>query len=102
MSLYTIIYIDDGYNFEDVKNTLEYNIQVYLTNLRPGDDLIYSQIEKTIMNTAGVYKVTNTQIKINGGTWVTNNEQSNIKIARDEYTLLDTLTYYDGVQVVQG
>jgi len=98
----TKIYIDYDYTFDDVTTRLKANVDNYLSTLKPGEDVIYSQIEKQMLNTIGVSKVRQLQININGGTWSSNLNEFDIPVGSNEYVRLDTGGTYSGVTILEG
>ena len=79
----------DGYVFSVVKNRVLDNIEDYVDDLDPGDDVIYSQIEKIILQTDGVMKDKNLTITLADGTEANTTNESDLYIAKTEYTKLD-------------
>jgi len=88
-----------NYTLATVIGEAKYNLAAYLDTLNVGEDVVYSQAEKAIMNTPGVKKLTNFQICINNGTWITRNEERDLAVSNHEYVVLDTSTLYQGAQL---
>jgi len=88
-----------GYTLANVVLEAKENITKYLEDLDIGEDVVYSQVEHAIMGAKGVKRLTNLQMRINDGTWITRNEERDLAIALNEYVILDNNTLYDGVQL---
>ena len=70
--------------------------------LIPGDNIIYSQVEKAILLTDGVLKIRNLTMDVNGTGQVTNQDELDIALDDDEYATLDIGGEYTGVSIVEG
>ena len=81
----------EGYNIVDISNLVEENLITYLSTLNPGDDIIYSQIEKVILLTDGIYKVRDLSITVNNVESASNNEVD-ILINEGEYVSLESVS----------
>ncbi len=93
------LYLASGYTLTGVANNIDTAILSYLRLLKPGDNVIYSQIYKAIMNTAGVYKVSNMQIKRNADAW----KASDLLISPNEVSILCTnVVYGPGTSFTRG
>jgi uncharacterized phage protein gp47/JayE len=102
LGLYVTITIDRGYTFTDVSSRIKSNLNIYLATLHPGDDIIYSQIERIILNTNGVKRDRGLKINANAGTWVDNTMEIDLPIGENEYVELDETEEYDGVTIIEG
>jgi len=58
------ISISDNYELDEVVSRIQTNITDHLNDLAPGDDIIYSQVEKVILTTEGVWRLRNMTINI--------------------------------------
>jgi uncharacterized phage protein gp47/JayE len=99
MGLSATIYIYPGYDFESVKNNIVSKIGVYLQTFGPGDEIVYSQIEKIFLNENGLKKVTSLKIGINSSTLQQNKD---IYIEPNEYVGLDIYNSYQGISIIKG
>ena len=89
------ISVEDNYLFSDVISDVTVSVSNYLGLLHPGDDIIYSQIEKAILLTNGIYRVRQLTIQLNYGTGaglpVDNTTEIDLIVGDDEYTVLGNL-----------
>ena len=89
----------DNYVFDDVKAEIMTNINTYLSLLEPGEDIVYSQVEKIVLITAGVYRFRNmTLVLTRGITTVTSTagDEVDLIIYDDEYTVMTDITLTEG------
>lgn len=96
------LYIEDNSNFTDIHGNIVGEIAVYLRELNLGDNIVFSQVEKKILNVNGVVKVYNLRMKINDGTYVLRSEEKDISVEDNEYVVNDTDGLYDGIVLEEG
>jgi len=96
------LYIENNYTFSSVVDDAENAIVAYLDSLGPGDDIVFSKVEKAILNTNGVRKIINMKLGIDNAAWVTRAEDIDIAISSDEYPVLDLDGIYKGVAFEEG
>jgi len=84
-----ILSIEEGYVFDNVVETVKTNISNYLAGLHPGDDVIYSQVEKAILISAGIYRVRELEIEIDGET-ADNFTEYDLGVGDNNYVTLGT------------
>ena len=102
LGLSITIFPEDDFTFADVSARLQTDVDTYLKSLHPGDDVLYSQIEKVILNIVGLKKERLLEINHNGGTWVTRLLETDIHIDDSEYVVLDTGGLYGSVSIIEG
>jgi hypothetical protein len=93
------ISIDDNYVLSEVKADILVNINEYLDSLEPGTDIVYSQIEKVILNTAGVWRLRNMELELTRGSDTltsTDINEIDIVIYDDEYVELTEVNLTEG------
>lgn len=98
LSLSVKIYVEKDRTFSVVTSEITDKLDLYLDSLIPGENVIYSQIEKIILNVDGVLKESDLRLNIDGGTWVTRETENDISISDNEYVSLNTatLSYLEG------
>lgn len=96
------IFIDDEDDFDEVSDKARTNINSYINSLEPGENVVFSRIEKEILNTAGVQKILNCTIQRNNETAITKSSEKDIIVYNDEIAELDNGVYGPGVNFVQG
>ncbi len=87
--------IEDNFVFADVTTAVRTAISTYLGLLHPGDDIVYSQIEKAMLLTSGVYRVRNLTINLEyagsvSGPSVDNTTEIDLLVDDDEYVVLSS------------
>lgn len=91
--------IENNYVFDDVKAEILSNINIYLASLEPGDDIVYSQIEKIVLTTPGVYRFRNMTLQLTRGSDTVESSDDNeidIVIYDDEYAEMTYVTLTEG------
>ncbi len=91
-----VISIEAGFDFDTVITDVKTSITEYLDTLHPGNDIIYSQFEKSILMTNGVLRVRTLTIEVEGES-ASNTTEYDIPIADDSYpTIGSTLSFTEG------
>jgi len=74
-----------NYTLSNISSLIEESMNNYLSTLNPGDDIVYSQIEKTILMTDGVWKVKGLKITVTiGATTYESLDTDEVDIVIDE------------------
>ena len=96
------LYIESSYTFADVVTDIKTNLDTYLDTLIPGDNVIYSQIEKHILLTNGVYKIREMSINLDDESATDNTTELDLPIEDNEYAVLDDAGAYNGIVFTEG
>lgn len=85
---YLKLYVLDGYVFSDVQEMILSNVGNYFRDMRLGDDVVFDQVQRIILNTPGVKKYSNIHLRAGTGTWYYESDEADIPIANTEYTII--------------
>jgi len=93
------IYTDDLTDWSTTSLAARININDYINSLAPGDNVIFSMIERAILTAPGVSKIIGCTIQRNNETPITKAEEYDIKIGLDEIASLGSpgTTFTKGV-----
>ena len=83
-----IVFLSPTADFNVATTFAEETIFFYLDSLQPGENVIFSKIEQSIMNAPGIEKLISCTIQKNSETPITNAEEADILIGPDEIAVL--------------
>jgi hypothetical protein len=103
LSFEAYVSIKKGYEISDVRSRVYENINDYLDSIGPGDNIIFSQVERAIYNTPGILFTRRLKLKVNDGEWIDWKEEDNIGLDIREYPTLDSrnVPKYDGFSLME-
>lgn len=94
-----MMFIDNITDWTTASLVARININEYVNSLAPGDNVVFSMVEKAILNTPGVIKILDCTVQRNTDTPITKAEEYDIKIGQDEIAVLGSpgTTFVEGV-----
>jgi len=94
-----MVFIDTITDWATASLIARININEYVNSLTPGDNVVFSMVEKAIMNAPGVIKILGCAIQRNSETPITKVEEYDIKVGQDEIASLGSpgTTFTEGV-----
>ena len=60
-------YLEKDTDLDSTKDRLDINIEKYVENLRPGENVVYSEIYKTVMNDTKIWRIDDLELWESGG-----------------------------------